>query len=1025
MSNLCDRTKSFNMPGTKRSFQADLDSANGPDGDAVHPSRKRKVSEADAELSEIFNGLRDELPTVRTEATLNLMRKLAVKTPDQTQKINNAITRLIKGVCSSSKGARLGFSLALSEVLRLARKGEAKLSVGQMVEKVEALTRPSERDGKVSGEEKRNYAIGRRFAFQAILQSGALSEKATTEEEARVVFDAVAELAAEKDWLRSECGLMLHEWLKAPGGEVKGDVLKALVEAWAAKGLVKTPEGVALWLTMRTSFEGFKLPKGHWHHNNPLSSQERAMLAKVLLKTADDSTEGVADGAVKKKSAGTRDSIPSFAWSVVLSHLYEQNNGKEFAQFWEDCVAKPMFSASSKPERKFLGLQIFTKALASAPAELLGKVTHANIIRCILDQRVKPDRYLFEAAKPPLNQMASRAKSDPAAGAEIVRQVLTVLPAGPLDKLTKATIDSMLAVAAPLEPLVQTFHDLCLRPGVSDSSEAEKKRRMLADFMLEMVRTRRNDESKKWLKPLLKHLTELAYAEIEGDVSPKLTEASRGVFREKLMLALGHLMDLPLEQAVTHTSIVVDKLHSARKSLVNELDKDASSAIKAARAQIASAEAKKSDDDSATKVILAFRLLLSLGILQVYKQEPESVSVLQDIITCYSSPQDDGDASTMLVELLLSFVSKQSSLFRKLAEQVFAAFAPDVTAEALQSMIDILSQKESLAGQQELFKQGDEEDEEEEEEDNDDEASDIEMEDVEDASDVEIVNGVVAGADKEDSDSDSDSGSDSDTSSPPSNEDEEAAFDRKLAAALGTAGTDNDAAASDSDGSDMDDEQMMALEPHLTTIFAERKKGSHTKQDNKDAKANIVNFKNRVLDLLGVYVKSQYGSPLVLDLLHPLVQLTRTTGSQPTAKKACDLLVTLFNACKEHKEYPEAPAMLSTSEDEDDENEEGEDDDDNGDDDDEDTVEASPLILILMAIHAEMMHGGSKVHATACSRTSQFLAKILIHQDSENWTRVNAMYGELQARWRVDVGSKVHGSVFNDWHSFSMQRGGV
>ncbi|SMY25138.1 unnamed protein product [Zymoseptoria tritici ST99CH_1A5] len=1013
------------MPGTKRPFQADLDSANGPDGDAVHPSRKRKVSEADAELSEIFNGLRDELPTVRTEATLNLMRKLAVKTPEQTQKINNAITRLIKGVCSSSKGARLGFSLALSEVLRLARKGEAKVSVGQMVEKVEALTRPSERDGKVSGEEKRNYAIGRRFAFQAILQSGALSEKTTEEEEARVVFDAVAELAAEKDWLRSECGLMLHEWLKAPGGEVKAGVLKALVEVWAAKGLVKTPEGVALWLTIRTGFEGFKLPKGHWHHNNPLSSQERAMLTKVLLKTADDSTEAAeTEGAVKKKSAGTRDSIPSFAWSVVLAHLYEQNNGKEFAQFWEDCVAKPMFSASSKPERKFLGLQIFTKALASAPAELLGKVTHANIIRCILDQRVKPDRYLFEAAKPPLNQMASRAKSDPAAGAEIVRQVLTVLPAGPLDKLTKATIDSMLAVAAPLEPLVQTFHDLCLRPGVSDTSEAEKKRRMLADFMLEMVRTRRNDESKKWLKPLLKHLAELAYAEVEGDVSPKLTEASRGVFREKLMLALGHLMDLPLEQAVAHTSTVVDKLHSARKSLSNELDKDASSAIKAARAQIASAEAKKdADDDSANKVNLAFRLLLGLGILQVYKQEPESVSVLQDIVTCYSSPQDDGDASTMLVELLLSFVSKQSSLFRKLAEQVFAAFAPDVTAEALQSMIDILSQKESLAGQQELFKQGDEEEEEDDEDDDDDEASDVEMEDVDDASDVEIVNGVVASADNEASASASDSASD--TSSPPSNEDEEAAFDRKLAAALGTAGIDNDAAASDSDGSDMDDDQMMALEPHLTTIFAERKKGSHTKQDNKDAKANIVNFKNRVLDLLGVYVKSQYASPLVLDLLHPLVTLTRTTGSQPTAKKACDLLVTLFNACKEHKSYPDAPAMLSTSTSESDSNAEEEAQGEEEGSDDEDTVEASPLYLILMAIHAEMMHGGSKVHATACSRTSQFLAKILIHQDPEHWTRVNAMYGELQARWRVDVGSKVQGSVFNDWHSFSMQRGGV
>ncbi|KAK3051321.1 DNA-directed DNA polymerase, partial [Teratosphaeriaceae sp. CCFEE 6253] len=53
-------------------------------------------------------------------------------------------------------------------------------------------------------------------------------------------------------------------------------------------------------------------------------------------------------------------------------------------------------------------------------------------------------------------------------------------------------------------------------------------------------------------------------------------------------------------------------------------------------------------------------------------------------------------------------------------------------------------------------------------------------------------------------------------------DDEEAVFDRKLADALGTAGMDE--TDSDDDGSDMDDEQMMALEPHLATIFKERSK---------------------------------------------------------------------------------------------------------------------------------------------------------------------------------------------------------
>ena len=56
-------------------------------------------------------------------------------------------------------------------------------------------------------------------------------------------------------------------------------------------------------------------------------------------------------------------------------------------------------------------------------------------------------------------------------------------------------------------------------------------------------------------------------------------------------------------------------------------------------------------------------------------------------------------------------------------------------------------------------------------------------------------------------------------------------FDKKLAEALGTAGMDD----SDDDGSDMDDDQMMALEPHLESIFKERKKASSKKSKRKDA----------------------------------------------------------------------------------------------------------------------------------------------------------------------------------------------
>lgn len=968
-----------------------------------------KYTEADKELAEIFKGLGDEIPSVRLDATRNLLKKLSEKSSDQPQRLGNAITRLIKGVCSGAKAARPGFSVALIEVLRLGRKVDPNTTIVEIVDKAIALTNP---EGRQSGEEKRNYLIGRRFAFQAILQSDILT--GASEENARYVFSAIAELAAHKDWLRSECGALLLEFIKTPeGSRMKDENVRILIDSWATKNLIKTPEGVALWLTVKTTFPGAKLPKGHWTHNNPLAAQDRPSLTKALLKTEVDGDDQV-NGA--KKKSGTRQTMPNFAWAVILSYLYEESRRKEFAQFWEECVAKQMFNASSSPETKSLGLQIFTKALATAPAELLGKVTHVNIVRCILDQRANSERLLFVAAKLPLDQMVSRAKKEPAAAAEIVLQVLKVAP-HKVDKVTKQTIDALLAAAdAPgLLRIVEAVNAQCLR--LEDPSDATNKRRVLSDTLLVIVRSHRGDASQKWLKLLLRSLTDLGYKSLDDEAVPPVAD-SQVVFRERLTSALGVLVALPLQEAVKALRTVVDQLHAIRKSLVVDIDDAGKKVLQDARKQLKDAEEKTAADEGNAKVNQGFQLLLALGMLNVYKQEPESVGVLEDIITCYQSPKASGDAATMLVELLLSFVSKQSMLFRKLAEQVFAAFAGDVTPEALQSMIDILSQKESLAGQQELFKQGDEDEEEDDEEDSDEEAgSDVDMEDVEDASDVEIVNGVVSGAkesddEEENSDASSTTSSASDDESEDEAEDEETIFDRKLAEALGTAAADDD---EDSDGSDMDDEQMMALEPHLTTIFAERKKGSNTKQDNASAKANIINFKNRVLDLLNVFVKSQSSNPLVLDLLHPLCTLTRTTSSQPTAQTAFQVLESLFAACRKGS-LPEIPEGEESSEEEDDE-----DNEDSEEDDEDKQTRDSPLLILLRAIHTEMTLGGSKVHAAACSKSSLFLAKMLISKDAEKFEMVGEMYLKLQGMWRRGEG-KIHPSVFNDWHNYSMQK---
>lgn len=85
-----------------------------------------------------------------------------------------------------------------------------------------------------------------------------------------------------------------------------------------------------------------------------------------------------------------------------------------------------------------------------------------------------------------------------------------------------------------------------------------------------------------------------------------------------------------------------------------------------------------------------------MTLLQVYNGDADAVSMLDELQFCYSkflgdekSNDETSDASDTLVEILLSFASKQSQLFRRMSEQVFSAFADKVTATGLESLTSV------------------------------------------------------------------------------------------------------------------------------------------------------------------------------------------------------------------------------------------------------------------------------------------------------------------------------------------------
>ena len=347
-----------------------------------------------------------------------------------------------------------------------------------------------------------------------------------------------------------------------------------------------------------------------------------------------------------------------------------------------------------------------------------------------------------------------------------------------------------------------------------------------------------------------------------------------------------------------------------------------------------------------------------------------------------------------MTEALLSMASRQSKFMRTATTLIFQSMVSKIDKTAIESFIRVLMTKENIKGQQDMFEAT-----------NEDEAasdgSDVEMD-----SDVEVV---------EASDSDSDDSSDmesgasetsseaeSDTDVPLTNgtshssesegdeqeDDELAKFDAALASALGTSNDPDASTSSDSDAS-MSDSEMFALDAKLTEVFRARKDAAQTskKKEQKDARENIINFKNRVLDLVEVYVKQQHLNPLALEFVLPILEMVRTTNTKQLADRGCGVLKELSGKCKGWS----VPVIEKEIEDD--------------------------VSEILSLVHEEAGRDSSNAHKAVASSMSILLVKALVNSGMDIGLAVD-VYAATMTRWMTDKECRVVPAFFTDWNNW-------
>ncbi|TQS35944.1 hypothetical protein Golomagni_03620 [Golovinomyces magnicellulatus] len=829
--------------------------------------------------------------------------------------------RLLRGLASGRKGARIGFGIVLTEVLshlygeqKLAQTKYANLQFERVFLLLKEKMKP---EGDLSGQEIKDHALGLLFGLQCFVKAKVLFTKT---ENWKLVLEEIFGLAKRKPWIRQECGWMIIEALE----QMDYDQILVTLNALCDQGLSKTPEGVGIWLIARNKhplIQDKSLLKVWGDKANPLDQLQS--LAKVLRESSEPEKKvEELEGIQPVKQTGNWNAKLHFVWDIILKQFTmktkdTESSQAEFGKFWKIIVDENLFAHTASRERKFWGFLLFQKILEDSSnfIPVISSIFSHNLLRCLINHSQDKDRFLNRAAEKSLKSVINAVKSNRQLLPDILRNLIDSHGTCNFDRITKTktisqlldsvTEDNCKNVIVVLETVANEVH------GDNEeiiAREVESRRIILGDNLLQIIRKPvliQEDPLPLVRALILKTLAKYAYTKIDGTKTP-ISEKSRILFRSRLMSALTHVLT-----DLRGYKYVCDLLKECDPSAI-EIDSSIENVIKNAKSNLRKILKKikflKSDEGNIV-VLQALALLYSLMILQLYNGEPEAISCLDELDLCYRKfisekkmEESKSQVLDILVELLLSLISKPSALMRKMAKFVFRAFVSQISETGLKLMTDILVTDESLRGQKKLF----------------DEELDISLDEAENISDsdLEVIdmdadeNSLNLQITEECSATSQDNSSDcSDDDTDEEDKEETEKLNTALAAVLGR---DPKTSADESDDdADMTDSEMLALDDKLVEIFSQRKRIPKKKKEEKSAKENVCNFKTRVLDLIEIYVKEQAQNELAFSLIMPLLSLMHNTQNKSLADRSHAIIQSFAKVYKNNHPLGSGPVKSS------------------------------------------------------------------------------------------------------------------
>ncbi|KAH7910650.1 DNA polymerase phi-domain-containing protein [Hygrophoropsis aurantiaca] len=827
------------------------------------------------------------------------------------QDMSYSIRRLIRGLASPRESSRLGFGVSLTELL-------SRLETVTCSQVVSLILDSSTTQGSMSGQEERDVLFARLFGLTAVIQSGLLvrqnplptSPSSATHvsslDSYKDVINHLVLLGEKKSWLRESAwwtiGLAIDALHSSPA-PWKEDALRGSIEVLCVNQIVWTQERVAITLKLQSlvpEYNWKKILLPIFREPDLLNYVNFPSLGRILKEATVDEDDSITVGA-----SSWRPQL-HFIWDTILETMIppldaEKQTRGSFREFFRVVVDESLFASTSSPERKYWGFQVFQKALPRITTDELPMLFTKNFMRSWINHLSNHDRYLHKIALDVAKDIQQFVQKNPAIGFTLILQLTGIHGSQNFDKLTKTkTIESVLA-SMDAEGIKTYIHYLLDQidhnDGAEQDDEAIKSRRIwIMEQFTALIRNGSIPKTDDWIQIVLdwyivnglfivrKKSDKSPYLGLRSIRVPPLSEELRQNCRSRLLSSLADLTgQISLVKAddkshkaagvasdgkfwVSRALATVEQLETDVKHVttVVEFDEDGRTLrIKARQTidKLKKVSGAKRDIASGTGLLISAILLyqycttddnesevLESCIDAAAKMFPKEKTNKKAKVTASNEDDDSPEPIDIFVDTIIGFLEKSNSYMRNVANQAFSSLSDAVQDSTIDLILSQLERRDpaDLAASEfeEIEGRDDEEDSEGDEDEEEEETSDA----------------------SEESDED---------------DDEEATLEvrRKIEGALRANGI--QAATKDSDDESeedlMDDDQMMAIDSHLAEIFRSRASEKNGKDVN--VQRDATHFKNRVLDLIDIFIKKEPQNALNFRLILPLIEVITKSGS--------------------------------------------------------------------------------------------------------------------------------------------------